>query len=63
MLTPQLEAVIRFGCFFGTLLAMAVWELLAPRRPLTQSKPLRWFSNLGLDGSFRLWHLRCGSDV
>lgn len=48
MPTPQQEAAIRFGCFFGTLLAMAVWELLAPRRPLTQSKPLRWFSNLGL---------------
>ena len=27
---------------------MGVWELLAPRRPLTQSKPLRWSSNLGL---------------
>lgn len=27
---------------------MAVWEWLAPRRPLTQSKPLRWSSNLGL---------------
>lgn len=27
---------------------MAVWEWLAPRRPLTQSKPLRWFSNLGM---------------
>ena len=27
---------------------MAVWELLAPRRLLTQSKPLRWSSNLGL---------------
>lgn len=48
MPTPQHEAAIRFGCFFGTLLVMAVWELLAPRRPLTQSKPLRWFSNLGL---------------
>ena len=48
MPTPQHEAAIRFGCFFGTLLVMAAWELLAPRRPLTQSKPLRWFSNLGL---------------
>ncbi len=48
MPTPQHEAAIRFGCFFGTLLVMAVWELLAPRRPLTQSKPLRWVSNLGL---------------
>ena len=48
MPTPQNEAAIRLTCFFGTLLAMAVWELLAPRRPLTQSKPLRWTSNLGL---------------
>ncbi len=48
MPTPQQEAAIRLGCFLGTLVVMAVWELLAPRRPLTQSKPLRWFSNLGL---------------
>ena len=48
MPTAQQEAAIRFGCFFGTLLVMAVWELLAPRRPLTQSKPQRWFSNLGM---------------
>lgn len=48
MPTPSQEAAIRFACFFGTLLAMAVWEFLAPRRPLTQSRPLRWFSNLGL---------------
>lgn len=27
---------------------MAVWEMLAPRRPLTQNKPLRWSSNLGI---------------
>ena len=48
MPTPQHEAAIRFGCFFGTLLVMAVWEGLAPRRPLTQSQPIRWLSNLGL---------------
>ncbi|HLQ46693.1 MAG TPA: sterol desaturase family protein [Planctomycetaceae bacterium] len=48
MPTQSQEAAIRFGCFVGTLLAMAVWEFLAPRRPLTQSKPLRWVSNLGL---------------
>ncbi len=48
MSVPSQEAAIRLGCFFGTLLAMSVWELLAPRRPLTQSKPRRWFSNLGL---------------
>ncbi len=27
---------------------MAVWELLAPRRPLTTSKVSRWTSNLGI---------------
>jgi len=27
---------------------MAVWELLAPRRPLITSKASRWFSNLGI---------------
>lgn len=27
---------------------MAMWEFLAPRRPLTQNKRQRWFSNLGL---------------
>ncbi len=48
MPVPQQEAAIRFGCFLGILLAMAVWEMLAPRRRLTQSKSLRWFSNLGL---------------
>lgn len=27
---------------------MAMWECFAPRRTLTQSRPLRWFSNLSL---------------
>ncbi len=45
---PTQEAVIRFECFFGTLLVMTIWESLAPRRPLTQNKRQRWFSNLGL---------------
>jgi len=27
---------------------MALWELLAPRRPLTTSKASRWLSNLGI---------------
>src|SRR5262249_3951586 len=42
------ESVIRLGFFSGILLLMALWEVLAPRRRLTVSKPLRWFSNLGL---------------
>jgi len=42
------EPGIRLGCFLGVLVAMAAWELLAPRRDLSVGKPLRWLSNLGL---------------
>jgi sterol desaturase/sphingolipid hydroxylase (fatty acid hydroxylase superfamily) len=41
------EPVIRFSFFLGILIVMAIWELLAPRRPLTTLKPTRWYSNLG----------------
>ncbi|WP_237228418.1 sterol desaturase family protein [Rubinisphaera sp. JC750] len=44
----QSEAGIRLSCFFGVFVVMAVWELLAPRRPLHFGKPWRWGSNLGL---------------
>ena len=42
------EVGIRLGVFFGIFAIMAAWELIAPRRPLTASKPLRWFSNIGI---------------
>jgi sterol desaturase/sphingolipid hydroxylase (fatty acid hydroxylase superfamily) len=42
------ELLIRLGFFFGILVVMFLWELIAPRRPLTTSKITRWFSNLGL---------------
>ncbi|HEC13020.1 MAG TPA: sterol desaturase family protein [Acidiferrobacteraceae bacterium] len=42
------EKEIRLGFFFGVLGAMALWELIAPRRALTISKTLRWVNNLGL---------------
>jgi sterol desaturase/sphingolipid hydroxylase (fatty acid hydroxylase superfamily) len=42
------ESVVRIGCFGGILAAMALWELLAPRRRLTMGRPIRWASNLGL---------------
>jgi sterol desaturase/sphingolipid hydroxylase (fatty acid hydroxylase superfamily) len=42
------EAVIRLGVFFGVFVLMGVWELLAPRRPLTQSKSTRWLNNIAL---------------
>jgi sterol desaturase/sphingolipid hydroxylase (fatty acid hydroxylase superfamily) len=42
------ETSIRMGFFFGILVVMAVWELIAPRRALTVSKTVRWVNNLGL---------------
>lgn len=44
----QNEASIRLGFFFGVFSMMALWELLAPRRVLTQPKSVRWANNLGL---------------
>ena len=45
---PPHESIIRLAFFFGILFLMAIWELLAPRRPLTTSKTSRWFSNLSI---------------
>jgi sterol desaturase/sphingolipid hydroxylase (fatty acid hydroxylase superfamily) len=42
------EPAIRLGCFVGVFVVMALWELAAPRRPLSQSKLVRWTSNLGI---------------
>ena len=42
------EVVIRLSVFFGVFALMAAWELLAPRRALTQSKARRWYANLGI---------------
>ena len=42
------ESVTRFGFFLGVLAAMAVWEMLAPRRIYTAPRAVRWFNNLGL---------------
>jgi hypothetical protein len=39
---------IRLGFFFGIFAVMALWELAAPRRRLTQPKALRWANNIGL---------------
>jgi sterol desaturase/sphingolipid hydroxylase (fatty acid hydroxylase superfamily) len=44
----QYEAIIRLVFFFGVLIAMAIWEVLAPRRVLKTSKLVRWISNLGI---------------
>jgi sterol desaturase/sphingolipid hydroxylase (fatty acid hydroxylase superfamily) len=48
LLTNKYEPVIRLGFFFGILVIMFLWELIAARRPLTTSKITRWVTNLGL---------------
>ena len=42
------ELALRLSVFFGVLLLMALWEVLAPRRALVVSKARRWLSNLAL---------------
>ncbi len=42
------EPVIRLACFLGVFAAMALWEVLAPRRSLRISRARRWPHNLGL---------------
>lgn len=42
------EATIRLGSFLGIFALMALWEILAPRRTLTQPKSSRWLNNIGL---------------
>jgi sterol desaturase/sphingolipid hydroxylase (fatty acid hydroxylase superfamily) len=44
----QREAMVRLGFFALVFITMLVWELLAPRRNPSVSKPLRWLNNLGL---------------
>jgi sterol desaturase/sphingolipid hydroxylase (fatty acid hydroxylase superfamily) len=47
-MSPATEVAIRLSCFGGVFGVMAIWELLAPRRPLTVRKSPRWLSNLAL---------------
>jgi sterol desaturase/sphingolipid hydroxylase (fatty acid hydroxylase superfamily) len=44
----RLEPAIRIAAFGGVFLAMAVWEALAPRRPLAIGRARRWPGNLGV---------------
>ena len=44
----QNEKVIRLGFFFGVFVVMALYEIIAPKRELTESKVVRWANNLGL---------------
>ena len=42
------EPALRFGTFFGIFVIMALWELVASRRELSQPRGRRWFANLGI---------------
>jgi sterol desaturase/sphingolipid hydroxylase (fatty acid hydroxylase superfamily) len=42
------EVSIRILFFAGVLALIALWELLSPRRTLSQPKEMRWSNNLGL---------------
>ncbi|MGH6893483.1 MAG: sterol desaturase family protein [Dongiaceae bacterium] len=42
------EPLIRLGAFAGIFVAMALWELLAPRRQQAVGRFRRWPSNLGI---------------
>lgn len=42
------EPTIRLGFFIGIFIGVILWEVAAPRRPLTQSRWLRWYSNIGI---------------
>ncbi|MBI3353051.1 MAG: sterol desaturase family protein [Nitrospirae bacterium] len=42
------EPLVRLTGFLSTFILLALWEVLAPCRPLTTSKTQRWFSNLSI---------------
>lgn len=42
------ELIIRLAFFFAVLAVVAVWEIIAPRRALTDNKGRRWVANLSM---------------
>lgn len=42
------EVLLRIGSFVGVFALMALWELVAPRRPRTIGRIRRWPGNLGI---------------
>jgi sterol desaturase/sphingolipid hydroxylase (fatty acid hydroxylase superfamily) len=42
------EPALRFGTFFAVFGVMALWEILASRRELSQPRGKRWFATLGI---------------
>ena len=42
------EIFVRLGVFCSIFLIVAIWEVFTPRRKLSTSKVLRWYSNLSI---------------
>src|SRR6266516_5578383 len=42
------EPLVRLGIFAAVFVAMALWELLTPRRPQAIGRNWRWPNNLGV---------------
>jgi sterol desaturase/sphingolipid hydroxylase (fatty acid hydroxylase superfamily) len=42
------EEAIRLAAFLGVLVTIAAWELVAPKRKLSDSKKRRWIANLSM---------------
>ncbi len=42
------ETTVRLGAFLCVFAAMALWEVLAPRRPLALGRSRRWPNNIGV---------------
>src|SRR5262245_30358687 len=47
-MNPTIEIAFRLGLALAVFAAMAAWEVLAPRRPLSAGRRRRWPSNLGI---------------
>jgi sterol desaturase/sphingolipid hydroxylase (fatty acid hydroxylase superfamily) len=48
MILSHNDVSVRLGFFFGVFITMALWEVVAPRKQLVSSKPVRWLSNLSV---------------
>ena len=46
----NVDLIIRISVFVGIFAAMAVWEMMAPRRQWQTAKAKRWVINLALVG-------------
>jgi sterol desaturase/sphingolipid hydroxylase (fatty acid hydroxylase superfamily) len=47
-MTPSAELAVRLAAFTGVFAVMALWEVVAPRRPWSVGRAARWPSNLGV---------------